>query len=434
VRYRIKRPSGLRRPAQPVSRCRCRSADYCRFDSYVADGFGTDDAGLGVALAVTRIGVLLSLVATASADRRGRRQIVVVSTAGLCLANALAALAPSLSVFTGTQVLVRTFVNATGIVAGIAVIEEAPEGARAFSGAMLGLAGGFGFSFAVIGLPFADLGPEAWRLPFALSGLSVLFVPKIARHLRETTRYAAITHSGIERGRIGEVLDRRYGRRFWLLAAIAFLGNVFNAPSAQLTNRYLDQERGFSGLDVSIFRGVTSGVPGLLGILAAGRLAERRGRRQIAAVATVLATGTQMVFFLTSGVPMWVGATVSVVTAAAAGVAIATLDTELFPTEVRGTSSSLLLLFGVSGSIVGLVLAGVLSDALGGLGNAIALLGIGSLASAVLLVPRLPEPAGRLLDDVSPSIGGAGAATTGETDDTDGIAPTDTAGREGGTP
>ena len=62
------------------------------------------------------------------------------------------------SFFTGAQVLQRAFVSTTGTVAFIAVVEEAPEGARAYAASMLALAGGFGFSFSVVTLPFADLG------------------------------------------------------------------------------------------------------------------------------------------------------------------------------------------------------------------------------------------------------------------------------------
>jgi hypothetical protein len=78
-------------------------------------------------------------------------------------------------------------------------------------------------------------------------------------------------------------------------------------------------------------------------------------------------------------------------------------DTELFPTEVRGTSNALLLGCAVAGSAAGLLLATNLEDAVGGLGNAIAICGIAPLLAAALVVPWLPEPAARTLDDISPS-------------------------------
>ena len=94
---------------------------------------------------------------------------------------------------------------------------------------------------------------------------------------------------------------------------------------------------------------------------------------------------------------------IAIVAAACAGLALGTLDAELFPTEVRGTSNGFILVSAVTGSAVGLVLATQLKDVMGGLGPAIALCGVASLIAAVFVVPRLPETAERRLDDVSPS-------------------------------
>ena len=73
--------------------------------------------------------------------------------------------------------LQRAFLIVTATVASVAVVEEAPEGARAYATSMLALAGGFGFSFSVITLPFADLGRQAWRIPFVLGALTILLAP-----------------------------------------------------------------------------------------------------------------------------------------------------------------------------------------------------------------------------------------------------------------
>ena len=201
------------------------------------------------------------------------------------------------------------------------------------------------------------------------------------------------------------MFDRAYGARFLLLGLAAFLTNVFSAPSSQLTNRYLTHAHDFSNADVAVFRTVTAGLPGIIGVLLASRLAESRGRRP---VDHHRLAGRHRV-------PEWRSSsptarccsgsrpTIAIVAAACAGLALGTLDAELFPTEVRGTSNGFLLVSGVAGSAVGLVLATQLKDVVGGLGPAIALCGIASLVAAVFVVPRLPETADRRLDDVSPS-------------------------------
>jgi MFS family permease len=369
----------------------------------IAKSFGISDANLGVSLAVTRAGVLFALVATALADRRGRRIVMLWSVAGVCLGNLVSAAAPNIEVFTAAQLIVRAGVNAVLVVGGIAVVEEAPEGARGFAVAMLGLAGGAGFAISVILLPAADLGADAWRAAFAVSALTILLVPLLARNLKETHRYEQLAARTVERGRVREVVDRGYRRRFWLLAAVGFLTNVFSAPSAQFTNRYLSNERGFSSSGIAAFRAVTAGIPGLFGILLAGRVTETRGRRPVAIVSLLVGTACTIVFFLGDGAVLWAFMTMAIVAAAPAALAVGTMDAEMFPTEVRGTSNALLLVAYVLGSVVGLVLAGQLADSIGGLGNAIALCGIAPIIAAIFLLPRLPESSGHALDDVSPS-------------------------------
>jgi len=369
----------------------------------ISHTFHVSDTTLSNALAVTRLGALIALVGIALADRRGRRQSILIGVAGSALVCGVSACAPNFVFFVGAQVLQRAFLIVTATVASVAVVEEAPEGARAYATSMLALAGGFGFSFAVITLPFADIGRQAWRIPFALGALTILLAPPIGRRLAETTRYEALARTDVTRGQVRDIRGQGYGRRFVLLAAIAFLLNVFNAPSSQLTNKYLTDVHHFSNSGIAVFRAVTAGVPGLAGLVLGGRLAEVRGRRPIAAVALTVATATQMVFFLTGGLLLWFVAGTSIIAASAGGIAIGTLGVELFPTETRSTSNGLLGVIGVLGSVLGFVITGALAHSQGHIGRAIALCGIGALVAAVVLVPLLPESHAQELDDLSPT-------------------------------
>lgn len=369
----------------------------------VAETFGKSDPDLGWALAFSRVGVLVSLVAAGLSDRFGRRRTLLTCVVGAALANAVTAVAPSFGVFTVAQLFTRSFVNAVLVIAGLAAVEDAPEGARAFALSMFGLAFGLGFSLSVVLLPLADLGDEGWRAAFLASALVVLLVPGLRVHLRETVRYRRLEARGVRRGRVGEVFHRRYGSRFVLLGLAAFLTNVFSAPSSQLTNRYLRRDHDFLNSEIALFRAVTAGVPGILGVILGGRLAESRGRRPVTIAGLVVAAAFQMSFFLTGGVLLWITPMIAIVAALAGGLALGALDTELFPTEVRGTSNGFLLVCGVAGSAFGLVLATNLKSAVGGLGPAIALCGIAPLVAALFVIPRLPETADRRLDDISPS-------------------------------
>ena len=130
----------------------------------------------------------------------------------MCVANFVAGVAPSFEVFTGAQLFTRAFVNACLVVAGIAAVEEAPEGARAFATAMFALALGVGIALGVIFLPFADLGNYGWRISFIVSAAALFFLPFIGRQLRETRRYDTLVGQSVERGRLREVFASSYRR------------------------------------------------------------------------------------------------------------------------------------------------------------------------------------------------------------------------------
>ena len=110
-----------------------------------------------------------------------------------------------------------------------------------------------------------------------------------------------------------------------------------------------------------------------------------------------------MAFFLGGGAVLWIAPTVAIVAAACGGLAVGTLDSELFPTEVRGSSNGFILV--CAGRRLGrrAPARDPAEDVVGGLGPAIAICGIAPLLAAVFVVPRLPETVSRRLDDVSPS-------------------------------
>jgi len=374
-----------------------------QFGGPISHTFHASDTAFSDVLAITRLGALLAFVGIAFADRGGRRRSILIGVVGSAIVCGVSAFSPNLVFFTGAQVLQRAFLIVTATVAGVAVVEEAPEGARAYATSMLALAGGFGFSFAVITLPFADLGSQAWRVPFGLGALTILVAPAIGRRMTETSRYEALARTDVSRGRVRDIRGQGYGRRFVLLATTFFLLNVFNAPSSQLANKYLIDVHHFSNSGIAILRIVTTGIPGLAGLVIGGRLTEVRGRRPIAAIALAVATATQMVFFLSGGLLLWFMSGTSIIAASAGGIALGTLGVELFPTETRSTSNGLLGVIGVLGSVLGFVITGLLAHPQGEIGRAIALCGIGALVATIVFVPLLPESRAQELDDVSPT-------------------------------
>lgn len=368
---------------------------------FVADSFGSTEADLGVALAVTRVGVLLGLVGATVADRRGRRRILLGALVGVCVSSAVSASAPNIVAFSAVQLFVRGFVQLAGIVGFVAVTEEAPEGSRAYLLAIAGMASGAGFALGAGLVPFADLTLGAWRLTFAAAALGLLLIPGLARRLPETSRYTAM--SGRAAGaRARELVDPIYGGRFFIAAAMGFLLGFFGSPSLQFTNQYLSDVRGYSGAGITWLRAVTQGLPALLAIVAGGKLAESSGRRVVASRATLALGLLSVVFFLTGGPALWIAMLLATIAGAMSGPALTAFNTELFPTEVRGRAGAALLSISVVGAIAGLLLVGYLAEPLGDVGKAVAITCIAPIVVAVVLIPRLPEARGRALDELSP--------------------------------
>ena len=370
---------------------------------YVATTYGASNAQLGVVTAITRVGTLIALVGGVLADRVGRRRLLLWSLAIGSVATALTALAPNLATYGALQLVVRGVVNLAFAVAFIAAVEEAPEGSRTYTVAIVGIASGLGFVAGVCLLPLADLAPDAWRLLYGLGAVGLLFLPSISRRLTETKRFEALVARAAPRGRMREVVDRRYGGRFALLCLTGLLVNIFFAPQSQFTNRYLGDERGFSGLDILLLRAVTQAVPAFVAAYAGGRLAESWGRRPTTVRGLIVAAFAFAAFFSFGGPVLWVTLAIATAAEALAGPALSAFGAEMFPTEVRGTANAGLLFTAVIGSALGLLAVGYLSGPLGSVGAAMSLTAIAPLFVAVFLIRHLPEAKGKLLDDVSPS-------------------------------
>ncbi|HUP68392.1 MAG TPA: MFS transporter [Acidimicrobiales bacterium] len=386
--------------------------------TFAAREFGADKGAQSVALASVRADVVIAVGLVWLADRRGRRS-VLLWTAGLgCLVTATGALVPSLTYLAGSQVVARGFVTAAAIMLAIVAAEEMAAGSRAYAVSLLGMSAGFGAGVCVFLLRFADAGMQAWRFLFAAALVGVPVVVSVARRLPESRRFRALYPAGAAgppsspgrgphpRPAPSAAHDpltaaaRSHAGRFWLLAASAFLLNLFFAPASQFGNEYLRTERGFSAGDISLFT-ILTGVPGAIGVVVGGRLAER-GRRLVGAVAVVGGVGATVFSYSTHGWPVWAWSAVGSVVGAATIPALGVYGPELFPTKLRGKANGIITTLGRFGGVMGLLAAGYLSTQLGSLGPALAVLAIGPAVLALLVLVAYPETAHRELEDLNP--------------------------------
>jgi len=361
---------------------------------FAGEEFGAGNSAQGVAGSLVRVGGIVALVVVATADRRGRRTVMLAAATAGCILAVTGALAPSLAWLTGSQMLARAFASALLVLVTIVAAEEMPAGSRAYAVSLLAMAGGLGAGVCVMALNLADLGTRGWRILYVLPLLALPAVASTRHHLRESRRFLA-PHV--------RVPLKGHGRRLALLAVGALLVNLFIAPNSQFSNRFLRSELGFSGGLIGLFS-VVVGTPASIGIVAGGRIADVRGRKIVAAVALIGGTACTVAFFFArgGGWPLWTWALVGNVLSAASIPALGVYGPELFPTGLRGKANGLVSVTALCGSAIGLTAAGVLSDHFGTIGPAMAILSVGPLLLAVLVLVAYPETARRQLEDLNP--------------------------------
>ncbi len=360
--------------------------------TFAAEDFGVSRQAQTTALIAARIGVLGALVIATAADRLGRRRVLLGLTAGAVVLTVLCAFAPNLVVLSILQAGVRGFVTSGTVLLTIVAAEEMPSGSRAFAISLISVTGALGVGILLLALPLADHGESGWR---AIYLLAILFVPLlrwIAREMPESRRFAAVH---VEAPMAG------HGRRFWLLAVSALLLALFTAPATQLMNDFLRDERGFTGARIALFTIITN-VPGGIGIVVGGRLADTRGRRVVGAIGTAGGVLLTVAMVLASGWSMWVLSALGAVIGAMVVPAIGVYGPELFPTSLRGRANGTISILGVTGSVTGLFVAGRLLDRWDHLGPALALLAIGPMIMSLLVLLAYPETAHRELEDLNP--------------------------------
>ncbi len=360
--------------------------------TFAADEFGASDRDQGVALAATRVGVLLALVVVATADRRGRRTMIRFTAYAVCAVTTTGALAPNLGLLGASQTVARGLSTALGLLIGILAAELVPRNSRAWTVSVLALTAALGSGMAVWLLPLADVGESGWRLLYVVPLLGIPFTRWILPGLPESTRFEVAVERPPARPHAG---------RFWLLAVSAFLALVFVAPASQFLNDFLRDDLGYSAARISAFTLITN-TPAFIGIVVGGRLADLRGRRIVGAVAMAGGVGLTVAMYLSQGWSLWVLSIAGGIVGAAAVPALGVYGPELFATTARGRANGLITTFGVMGSALGLLIVGSLSDRLGGIEKAIPYVAIGPAILAVLILVAYPETAHRALEELNP--------------------------------
>ncbi|HMG49309.1 MAG TPA: MFS transporter [Inquilinus sp.] len=371
----------------------------------IAEAFGLDDVELGWFTTWTRLGALPAFFLLPLADRIGRRRLLLVAIAGMSVGSLATALAQSPLQFMVAQIATRSFIIAAAVTSFVVVSEEFPAANRGWGIGILGGVGAIGFGMGTLLYGFVESLPFGWRALYAVGLVPILFLPALARGLRETARFAATQVEGHRRSTIGGALRpiaellRRHPRRALAIALIGAFSNAGIGPSFQFISQFLQGERDWTPGIFAAFS-LVFGAVAIVGNPIAGRLSDRYGRRVVAAVVLALFPVVTMAFYL--GPPSLVALpwTLMVLLAMASSVCVRALATEIFPTAYRGTGAGTLALLETVGVSAGLLAYTVLISALGSQAAAISFVAFACLgaAASVFLVP---ETARRELEDVA---------------------------------
>jgi putative MFS transporter len=371
----------------------------------IAEAFALDHAALGWFTGLTRLGALPAFFLLPLGDRIGRRRLLLLSIAGMSLGSCATALAQTAPQFMIAQIVTRSFIIAAAVMSVVFVSEEIPASSRGWGIGILAGVGAVGFGMGTLLYGFVGWLPFGWRALYAIGLVPLLFLPALARGLRETARFTARQASGAERLSVGGALRpifnllRQHPRRALAIALIGAFSNAGIGPSVQFVSQFLQSERGWTPGLFAVFA-IGFGAFAIVGNPVAGRLSDRYGRRVVAASMLVLFPGATAVFYLG---PAWLVAlpwTLMVFLAMASSVCVRTLATEIFPTAYRGTGAGTLALLETVGVSAGLFAYTALVGALGSQAVAISSVAVACLgaAASVFLVP---ETARRELEAVA---------------------------------
>jgi MFS transporter, SHS family, lactate transporter len=341
-------------------------------------------ANLGSVVALGAVGALpLGVLG----DRRGRRLLVAVGTAGFGIADVLSALAPSLTTLALIRVVGVIFETAVAQSALILVIEETPAQHRGLGAAAMTLAAGLGAGITTVAYPI--VAPH-WRLLYLAGLLALPAAAAIWLRLPESGAWEAARRMPALAWRGAWV------RRLAVLVGSGLLGWILYEPAGIFFAYYGSRSLHLAPIAISVVVLVAS-ILGGAAYLGGGWLTDVVGRRVLAVALSLLAVAGGALTFAGGTSLYWAGSIGGSMAASGASPVLGAWTAELLPTRARVTAETLNVAAAALGGVAGLQLAAALSGRLG-LGRAIALGGLFAMVGAVVLL-LLPETRGRPLPE-----------------------------------
>jgi MFS family permease len=378
----------------------------------IARTFHLSDLDVGLMASLVRLGGMLAFFVVMAADRIGRKPIVAATVLCYTLFTLMTALSRGLGTFTAFQSCAQLFLSAEFAVAVIMISEEFPDRWRGRGVAILNVVGLVGvIAGAALYSPVAG-SSLGWRGMYFIGIAPLMLVTVMRRRLRETVRFSAaiavrprlplLAQTASSLRTALRALGGPYRGRLLLVALLWNSVGLVGAPAVTFFSLYARRDRHWSRAEIGSAIILAYAI-GTLGHLAAGYLLDRIGRRLTTSAFYVAGAVAILLLFQTASHRAILVAMIATVFAfQGARTVTATYSTELFPTEVRATSYSLTVqVLGQLAALLTPFIIGALSRTMGGLGNAVAVMSIGPIIGAALVMLFAPETRGKTLEEAA---------------------------------
>lgn len=346
-------------------------------------GLGLTEAQMSLIIGLARLAAFAALPLGWFADRHGRRRPFLIGVALVLAGGTLAGTAVAAWQFGLFHAVLRT---GTAAMAGLGVVilaETVSPSVRAYAISFYGAAVSLGAGMAILALPLADGGGDAWRTSHLIVSVGILLLPVLIRRVPETTGGHPVD------GLWSDLAHGEWASRFWKVAIAGFLASAYGTFVTSFTTERLVAQIGLD-TGTTVWLLLAGGTVGGLGFFIGGRLADHLGRRVTSIAALTLGLGGGIALYTATSTPALVAAvflssfgTFALVPAGGAHRA------ELFPTELRSRANTAAANFTLAGASAGL-LAGTATIDLLGLSGTVYVLAAGA-GVAGLITATLPE-------------------------------------------
>jgi putative MFS transporter len=362
---------------------------------------GLTPSEAGVLVAGVNAGAIAAWFLVNRADRFGRRRLLQLTILGYALATGASGLAPDAWTFGALQFVARTFLLGEWAVAMLYAAEEFPAERR---GLVIGLIQAFSSLGSVVCAATAPIllaTPVGWRAVYFVGVAPLLLIAWARRSLPESRRFEAVQRvHGSELGRDGlRVLRSPWRSRVLWLGLCWALVYACTQNALTFWKDFAVSDRGWTDAEVAVAISVAAVVamPFVFGV---GKVLDGIGRRPATSlIFATTAAGVSGAYLLEGKVALTVCLTLGVFGAAAVLPVLTAFSTELFPTVLRGNAVAWANHgFGRIGHVLSPLAIGLAAEQVGW-GPAVAATSLLVLAAAAVVWARLPETAGRELEE-----------------------------------